>query len=264
MYALSSLQVDRSNDSAVSSAPPRETSFPAGISSRPSFHSSFSTAESTSTSPYPMSALSASTAAGQDPSLPGNGTAPRSYKRASNNLFGSGQFKDRSYIRAAKSSSSGSSNRSLASSTEMGGGRPHRGSSEPEQFSQIDEASEVDHGPGLGDEDQIRIQVSPVVEDRAGYIASGSEGSSGSGSGGSDRRVLPGTGLTVAQARRVSRALERALSSMSSEDENGDLMDDETILAPPLARSFPKGSSSNQNHSPLLPSQVSAPPSFRA
>jgi len=250
MYALNTLQVDRSNSSTISSAPPGETSFPASITSRPSFHSGFSTAESTSTSLYPMSALSSPISPGHDSSFSGIGT-PRSYKRASNNLFGSGQFRDRSYIRAAKSSSS--SNRS-----------PHRGgSSEPEQFSQIDETSEVEQSPGLGEEDQIRIQVPAVVEDRAGYIASGSEGSSGSGSS-DHRRVLPGTGLTVAQARRMSRALERALSSMSSEDENGDLMDEETILAPPLARSFPKGSNGNQNHGPLLLSQVSAPPSFRA
>ena len=118
--------------------------------------------------------------------------------------------------------------------------------------------SEVEQSPWLGEEDQVRIQVPAVVEERAGYIASGSEGSSGSGSS-DQRRVLPGTGLTVAQARRMSRALERALSSMSSEDENGDL-DEETILTPPLARSFPRGSSSNQNHSPLLLPQVSTPP----
>ena len=261
MYALGTLQVDRSNSSTISSAPPGETSFPASVASRPSFHSGFSTAESTSTSLYPMSALSSPISLGHGPS---NGT-PRSYKRVSNNLFGSGQFRDRSYIRAAKSSSSSSSsNRSPTSSTTgTGAERPHQGgSSEPEQFSQIDEMSEVEQGPGLGEEDQIRIQVPAVVEDRAGYIASGSEGSSGSGSS-DHRRVLPGTGLTVAQARRMSRALERALSSMSSEDENGDL-DEETILAPPLARSFPKGSNSNQNHGPLLLSQVSAPPSFRA
>ena len=42
-----------------------------------------------------------------------------------------------------------------------------------------------------------------MVEERAGYIASGPEGSSGSGS--SDQcRVLPGTGLTVAQAWQMS------------------------------------------------------------
>lgn len=210
-----------------------------------------------------MSTLYPSTLTPHDPRLSGNGT-PRSYKRASNNLFGSGQFRDRSYIRAAKSSSG---NRSPASPTGAGAGaeRPHHASSELEQYSQIDETSEVEHGPGLAEDDQIRIQVPPVVvEDRAGYTASGSERSSGSGSGSSDQRVLPGTELTIAQARRMSRALERALSSISSEDENGDLMDDETILAPPLARSFPKGSNSNQNHGPLLPPQVSAPPNFRA
>jgi len=251
MYTLSSLQIDRSNNLTISSAPPGETNFPASVTSRPSFHSAFSAAESTSTSLYPMSALSSSTLTTQDPPFSGNGT-PRSYRRASNNLFGSGQFRDRSYIRTARS---GNGNRSLAFSTGA-----ESGSSEPEQFSQIDETSEVEHGPGLAEEDQIRIQVSPaVVEDKAGYTASGSEGSSGS-----DRRMLPGTELTVAQARRMSRALERALSSLSSEDENGDLMDEETILAPPLARSFPRGSNSNQNLSPLLPSQVSPPPSLRA
>jgi hypothetical protein len=255
MYALGSPQVDRSNNPTISSAPPGETSFPASATSHPSFHSVFSIAESTSTSLYPISALPSPTSIGPEPSMSGS-ESPRSYKRASNNLFGSGQFRDRSYIRTAKNSS----NRSLASSTGTGGGRLRGGSSEPEQFSQTDETSEVEQGLGLGEEDQIRIQVPAVVEDKAGYTASGSEGSSGSGS---DRRVLPGTGLTVAQARRMSRALERALSSMSSEDENGDPMDDETILAPPLARSFPKGSTSNQNHSPLLPSQVStAPPSL--
>jgi hypothetical protein len=250
MYALDTLQIDRSNNSTISSL--GET-FPASVTSRPSFHSAFSAAESTSTSLYPMSALSSLTSTGHDPPSSGNGS-PRSHKRASNNLFGSGQFRDKSYIRAVKSSS----NRSLASSTGMAGERLHHGSSEPEQF-RIDETSEVEHSPGLGEEDHIRIQVPAVVEDRAGYTASGSEGSSGS-----ERRVLPGTGLTVAQARRMSRALERALSSMSSEDESGDPMDDETILAPPLARSFPKGGNSNQNHGPLLLSQVSVPPSFRA
>jgi hypothetical protein len=258
MYALSSLQINTSNNSTISSAPPGETTFPASVPSRPSAHSS---AEFTSTSLYPMSALSPSTLTPHDPPLSANGT-PRSYKRASNNLFGSGQFRDRSYIRAAKSSSG---NRSPASPTGASAERAHHGLSELEQFSQIDETSEVEHGPGFVEEDRIRIQVSPVVvEDRAGYTASGSERSSESGS--IDRRVLPGTELTIAQARRMSRALERALSSMSSEDENesGDLMDDETILAPPLARSFPKGSNGNQNHGPLLPSQVSAPPNFRA
>jgi len=206
-----------------------------------------------------MSALSPATLAPHDPPFSGNGT-PRSYKRASNNLFGSGQFRDRSYIRAAKSSSG---SRSPASPTGAGAERAHHGSSEYDHFSQIDETSEVEHSPGLVEEDQIRIQVPPVVvEDRAGYTASGSERSSAT----SDRRVLPGTEFTIAQARRMSRALERALSSMSSEDENGDLMDqdEETILAPPLARSFPRGTTSNQNHGPLLPSQVSAPPNFRA
>jgi hypothetical protein len=43
MYALSSLQIDRSNSSTISSAPPGETSFPASVTSRPSFHSAFST-----------------------------------------------------------------------------------------------------------------------------------------------------------------------------------------------------------------------------
>ena len=61
--------------------------------------------------------------------------------------------------------------------------------------------------------------------------------------------MLPGTGLTVAQAWQMSSELERALSSMSFQDENGDF-DEETILAPPLARGFPKGSSGNQNHGP--------------
>lgn len=260
MYALSSLQMDGSNNSSISSAPPGETSFPASVTSRPSFHSAFSTTESTSTSHYPMSAVSSSTLAADGPSLSGSGTL-RSYKRASNNLFGSGQFRDRSYIRAAKSSGSSSNRNPAYSTTGMGAERPHGGSSEPEQFSQIDESSEVEQTPGPGEEDQIRIQVPAVVEDKAGYTASGSESS---GDGSSDRRVLPGTGFTFTQARRVSRALECALTSISSEDENGDLMDEETILAPPLARSFPKGSNSNQNHGLLLPSQVSAPPSLRA
>lgn len=255
MHALSSLQISRSNNSSISSAPPGETSFPASVTSRPSFHSGPSTAELSSGSLYPMFALSPSALTPQEPPF-----SARSYKRASNNLFGSGQFRDRSYIRAAKSTTG---NRSPASPIGASAERAHYGSSELEHFTQIDETSEVEHSPGLVEEDQIRIQVPPVVvEDKAGYSASGSEGSSGSGS--SDRRVIPGTELTVAQARRMSRALERALSSISSDDENGDLMDDETILAPPLARSFPKGSNSNQNHSPLLPSQVSNPPSFRA
>jgi len=259
MSALSTLQVDRSHSATVSSAPPGETSFPASIMS---LHSAFSTAESTSTSLYPMSSP---TLTGHDAPFSANGT-PRSYKRASNNLFGSGQFRDRSYIRAVKSSSSSSnsSTRSpVSSSTGTAGERMHRGSSEPDQFSQIDETSEVEQSPVLGEDDQTRIQVPTVVEDRAGYTASGSEASSGSGSS-DHRRVLNGTGLTFAQAWRVSRALEHVLSSLSSEDENGDPNDDETILAPPLARSFPKGSNSNQNHGPLLPSQVSIPPSLRA
>lgn len=259
MYALSSLQIPRSNNSSISSAPPGESSFPASVTSRPSFNSAFPTAELTSTSLYPMSALSPPTLTPQEPPFSANGT-PRSYRRASNNLFGSGQFRDRSYIRTARTTNG---NRSPVSPIGAGAERPHYRPSELEQFAQIDETSEVEHSPGLEEDDQIRFQVSPVVvDDKAGYIASGSEGSSGSG--GSDRRVLPGTDLTVAQARRMSRALERALSSISSEDENGDPMDDETILAPPLARSFPRGSNGNQNHSPLLPSQVSAPPSLRA
>ena len=133
-----------------------------------------------------MSAVASPISPTHDLSFSGNG-APRSYRRASNNLFGSAQFRDRSYIRTARSNNS-SSNRSLTPST---ADRPYRsGSSEPELFSQIDEMSEVEQSPWLGEEDQVRIQVPAVVEERAGYIASGSEGSSGSGSS-DQRRCYP-------------------------------------------------------------------------
>lgn len=89
---------------------------------------------------------------------------------------------------------------------------------------------------------------------KAGYSASGSEGSSRSSrSRSNDQRVLPGAELTITQVWCMSCALKHALSSISSDNENGDLMDNEMILALPLARCFPKGSNSNQNHSPLLP-----------
>ena len=146
LFTLGTFQIDRSNTSAVSSASPDETSVPASVTSCPSFHSGFSTAESTSTSLYPMSVVASPISPTHDLSFSGNG-APHSYRCASNNLFGSAQFRDRSYIRTARSNSS--SNRSLMPST---ADRPYRsGSSEPEQFSQIDGMSEVEQSPWLGE-----------------------------------------------------------------------------------------------------------------
>lgn len=217
--ALNSIQGFRRRGNSTSSAieGPLDAQYPESVSSSKSSGPSLSVSPETpvvqETSSYPSDSQSS--------------TSPSS-KRHSNNLFGSSRFRDTTAMRGVQK------NRSLSSTNSQDSMRTAALSSENEHTSELNGVPEepLTDSPSpvpveaitaqqLGDKDKTptartsRLPVAP--------------------------RLSNGNPLTVAQIRRMSMALERAISAIVENEHEAD-DDEERILAPhsvPLGGAYP-------------------------
>lgn len=168
---------------------------------------------SSGSSVYPQSSSLSSLA--HPPSSPA-----RSSKRHSNNLFGSGRFRDTSYIRSVKTSTS---SRSAVSDTTSSTLSASKGSVARDQTNPTPRAATPE---GNGDTSSSSVPSSPYNDDKTPVART---------------TVLPPTSfqaktMTAAQVKRASMALEAAIRGLEE--------DEETIVAPrsaPLSAGIPYG-----------------------
>lgn len=171
-----------------------------------------------------------------------------SSKRHSNNMFGSSKFRDASHIRA------GQRNRTVSSSTN---------------------SQDSMQGVAISSDNEYGSDLSDLPEESVAMASTSSAGEAIGGSAQlSDKEKTPvvrtsrlpsaprlpnGNTLTVAQIRRMSKALERAISAIVENEHEAD-DDDEKILAPhsvPLGGGYPSRRPPTAFNDPSNPIEVS-------